>query len=300
MNRSIFLTRAFYALLVLAIILTVSEYVRGDRTVTVETSTGEIQIVFSGLEVWRLENAILCPARTQYNRTADASKDEICDQQFFEPSIQKEHPFSFKWPPQSRVAIKRNSKNGIEIAYLSGDSFKVGESVLPPRSVIIISEEAWIASGSLAFSGEASLGMEIKTGTTGFLHEGQYEFRETSKLWFAESFSTKLGEFIRGDYVEFRSNNNNTAQIVGFISASEAPNAIDVVIFSAAERIGLLVSRYRNQKPVLIEPSWFQTSIRNPAVQGIFSIIALLAAAVGFGANMATIHDSIRSKNRQE
>ncbi len=324
------------------------------RSYLIEARTTSLEITVSGNAhgVWQFSDAVLCErlpraVRGRAPRT-DFAREFAgkCDPQAFE-AISLPENAEFKWPAGTRLRIRRSDTSFdadlliqvLESGYPAGEtengkadrqavtvtSTEYDASTprqrpeltvrsIPPLSLVVVPQQAWLQAGTLLFSGTFSLGAVPGNGNRDVLLEGRYEILEVPSLEAlfgilpfvqANTRPVKTGTFFKGDQLRLlHKGTRENAEVNGFILSSgpEEPG-FNTLIFGPTGRSVLTVDRFGAVGTYAdpgassaITPSWTDRAINDPYLLALSALFALIYVLVEI---TRAIHDWIWGQNKR-
>ncbi len=268
--------------IVTTIILIYADQHKRTFLVTAETYGAEIAFDGSARSAWHLEQTVLCIRRPRQASTIASATQSSCQSALYD--VAKVRSLPLVWEPGTVLLFTAGPGGGLEIdvrALPGGEPAVTGDYPLEITvgSRLLLTRNAFRASGGLVFSGTVTIGALSRAGARGLLRSGRYEVRETLPLR-STGIAVAAGTLYSGDSVTVFGTDGGAPvpqKAHGVISPGPAvDDAFNITSYSALGRTRLVVERFGTE-PTTIVPSWADRAIRDPYVLGATAVLTLTA-----------------------
>ncbi len=157
---------------------------------------------------------------------------------------------------------------------------------LPKKSLVILPKDFFISQGALSFSGSATFGKTINTGTKFILLDGSYRVREdhvVSSLLGKQTYEVASSELTRGDQVRVVDGHDQKTAALGYGHISRAldvEGAARLVFQSSPGDFALEIASFGMDQPAILKPDWIDSTLASPYVLIVGLFISLVISVL--------------------
>jgi hypothetical protein len=268
------------------------------RSFVIEAKSSLLDLVFSGnRNDWQFEQVTICrPAESPDPRRA-ASPDAPCPDNIYD--IERQAHFTIKWPDGAgaRLALDPDGelilKVGMNFPFLEPggddpDPNRQGEAIAPPDlpagTLILVAADAWIANAALTFEGTATIGQDIRSGVSHYLHDGRWEARQTALFtWWFRPFTEviKEGRLPHGVEATVVDAEKSPVKVFGYVTpflGGDRPAFFTVVALSEPGHTELRVGQFGLRDPAVVRPDLLDIASSSAIFVAAIAVLTILAA----------------------
>lgn len=268
------------------------------RSFVIEARSSLLDLVFSGnRNDWQFDRVTICrPAESPDPRRA-ASPAAPCPDNIYD--IDPQEHFTIKWPDGAgaRLALDPNGdlivKVGMDFPFLESgrddpDPDRPGKAIVPPGlpagTLIFVQADTWIANSALTFEGTATIGQDIRSGVSHYLHEGRWEARQTTLFaWWFRPFTEiiKEGRLPHGVEATVVDAQKRPVKVFGHLTpflGEDRPAFFTVVALSEPGHTELRLGQFGLRDPAVVRPDLLDIASSSAIFVAAIAILTILAA----------------------
>ncbi|MBK0328405.1 hypothetical protein I5535_14035 [Rhodobacteraceae bacterium F11138] len=291
------------AILVVAILsatvgLIATQVIGLKRSFVIEARSSHLDLMFLGdLNRWYFGKATICrPAQNPDPRRA-ADPSAPCPDNIYD--IEESTDYTLEWPDGSGVRLTLDPEGDLtmeigqdflfdgpeaENRHADNSTASLAPPGLPEGTLILVPASAWLKNAALTFEGRATIGQNIRSGVTHYLHEGRWEARQTTPLiWWVRPFTEviKEGYLHRGVEVTVVDRKRAPVKVFGHVTpflGDDRPAFFMVMSISEPGRTELRLGHFGLREPAVVRPDLFDIAGSSAIFVAAIAVLTILAA----------------------